>query len=109
MPSLDLSVDYKKVKDKVTANQSYNDLKTKYDDITKRAGDNLEQLKSKKKFLLKINSTYIMNRIFNKIGIDNITIAKLWSLLQSNRSNNENNENKDKERKRLVNEYENKQ
>jgi hypothetical protein len=46
MPSLDLSVDYKKVKDKVTANQSYNDLKTKYDDITKRAGDNLEELKS---------------------------------------------------------------
>jgi len=47
MPSLDLSVDYKKVKDKVTANQSYNDLKTKYDDISKRAGDNLEELKSK--------------------------------------------------------------
>jgi len=46
MPSLDLSVDYKKVKDKITANQSYNDLKTKYDDITKRAGDNLEELKS---------------------------------------------------------------
>lgn len=46
MPSLDLSVDYKKVKDKVTANQSYNDLKTKYDDITQRAGDNLEELKS---------------------------------------------------------------
>ena len=46
MPSLDLSVDYKKVKDKVTANQSYNDLKTKYDGITKRAGDNLEELKS---------------------------------------------------------------
>lgn len=46
MPSLDLSLDYKKVKDKVTANQSYNDLKTKYDDITKRAGDNLEELKS---------------------------------------------------------------
>jgi ElaB/YqjD/DUF883 family membrane-anchored ribosome-binding protein len=47
MPSLDLSLDYKKVKDKVTANQSYNDLKTKYDDISKRAGDNLEELKSK--------------------------------------------------------------
>lgn len=46
MPSLDLSLDYKKVKDKVTANQSYNDLKTKYDDISKRAGDNLEELKS---------------------------------------------------------------
>jgi len=46
MPSLDLSVDYKKVKDKVTANQSYNDLKTKYDDISKRSGDNLEELKS---------------------------------------------------------------
>jgi len=46
MPSLDLSLDYKKVKDKITANQSYNDLKTKYDDISKRAGDNLEELKS---------------------------------------------------------------
>ena len=46
MASVDVSVDYKKVQDKIKASKSYNSLKTDYDNITKKAGDSFEQNKS---------------------------------------------------------------
>jgi hypothetical protein len=46
MPSIDLNVDYKKVQDKIAANKSYNNLKSDYNKLQKKAGDTLEDLKS---------------------------------------------------------------
>jgi hypothetical protein len=44
MPSLDLSYDYKKVKDKLSSTKTYTDLKSQYDTAKKAAGDSLEQV-----------------------------------------------------------------
>jgi hypothetical protein len=46
MASVDVSVDYKKVQDKIKANKSYNSLKGDYDKLTKKVGDSFEQNKS---------------------------------------------------------------
>jgi hypothetical protein len=46
MPSLDVSFDYKKIQDKVTATKSYGDIKSQYDDATKKAGESFEKTKS---------------------------------------------------------------
>lgn len=46
MPSIDLKVDYDKLKDKVNSSKSYNDLKTKYDELSKKAGGTLDNLQS---------------------------------------------------------------
>jgi hypothetical protein len=43
MPSLDLSYDYKKVKDKLSSTKAYTELKSQYDSAQKKAGDSLEQ------------------------------------------------------------------
>ena len=45
MPSLDLSADYNKLKEKVSATKSYTDLKKKYDEQVKKAGDSFEEKK----------------------------------------------------------------
>jgi hypothetical protein len=44
---LDLKSDYKELKNKISATQSYNDLKKEYEDVTKRAGENFDELKEK--------------------------------------------------------------
>lgn len=42
---LDLKSDYKQLKDKVSATQSYNELKKEYDSVTKSAGESFDDLK----------------------------------------------------------------
>lgn len=46
MPSVDLTADYKKVQDKITANKTYVNLKSDYNRLQKNAGDSFEDLKS---------------------------------------------------------------
>ena len=46
MPSVDLTSDYKKVQDKVTANKTYKNLKSDYDKLQKKSGESFEELKS---------------------------------------------------------------
>jgi hypothetical protein len=46
MPSVDLTADYKKVQDKITANKTYVNLKSDYNRLQKKAGDSFEDLKS---------------------------------------------------------------
>ena len=46
MASLDLSVDYKKAQDKITATRNYNELKSQYDNTRKQAGEAFEQKKA---------------------------------------------------------------
>ena len=46
MPSVDLTADYKKVQDKITANKTYTNLKSDYNKLQRKAGDSFEELKS---------------------------------------------------------------
>lgn len=46
MPSVDLTEDYKKIQNKITANKTYTNLKSDYDKLQKNAGDTFEDLKS---------------------------------------------------------------
>lgn len=47
MASLDLNVDYDNVKKKIEANKNYAELKSQYNDASKRVGDTLEKSKDK--------------------------------------------------------------
>ncbi len=44
---LDLKSDYKQLQDKISATQSYNDLKKEYDDAVKSAGESFDDVKEK--------------------------------------------------------------
>lgn len=46
MPSLDVSFDYSKIQNKIKATKSYGDIKSQYDDATKKAGQSFEKTKS---------------------------------------------------------------
>ena len=45
MASLDLSLDYKDAQKKIAATKTYTDLKSQYDDTTKKAGESFESAK----------------------------------------------------------------
>ena len=45
MASIDLNLDYKEAQKKIEASKAYKDLKSQYDDRTKRAGESFDQKK----------------------------------------------------------------
>ena len=46
MPSLDINFDYNKIQKKINATKSFGDVKSQYNDATKKAGDSFEKTKS---------------------------------------------------------------
>ena len=46
MPSLDINFDYNKIQKKVNATKTYGEIKSQYDEATKKAGKSFEKTKS---------------------------------------------------------------
>jgi len=46
MPSLDINFDYNKIQKRVNATKSFGDVKSQYNDATKKAGESFEKTKS---------------------------------------------------------------
>jgi len=83
MASLDLSVDYKKVQDKVSSTKAYTDLKSQYGEAKKKVGDSFE--KQKANVTESLNSVKEQTKRFEKqiksqfeelLDINNITGGK---------------------------------
>ena len=46
MPSLDINFDYNKIQKKLNATKSFTDIKSQYNDATKKSGESFEKTKS---------------------------------------------------------------
>lgn len=83
MASLDLSDDYQKVKDKITATKNYTNVMQQYNDAKKKAGDSFEDAKDavstqidKAKQDLKRYQREIKNQFEELLDINNVTGGK---------------------------------